>query len=133
MFEKAVQELQERLQDNWTDTEIAFDNVQFNPVRGVPFIRIAITQTESELTSIAGPALGNYREHGLMTIQVFTPKNDGVQPNARLADMAAALYRGYSSGGLFCMPPRVNRVGAHEEFYQSNLLVEFYFDNCLTA
>ena len=134
MFETVTQTLERRLQNNWALTPIAFDNVEYVPRRGEAFVRGTITQTLSEMTTIpANNSEGNYREYGLLTIQVFTPKNEGSRPNAVLADGVAALYRGYQEGRLYCGAPRVNRIGSSDEFYQTNVLVEFYYDNCLNA
>lgn len=134
-YEQTTRLLEKRLKDNWALTPIAFDNVEYVPKRGEAFIRATITQTLSELTSIPtdGYGSGNYREYGLLTLQVFTPKNEGSRPNAVLADGLAALYRGYNEARLFCNEARVNRIGSSDEFYQTNVLVEFYYDNCLNA
>lgn len=134
MYETITQALEKRLQDNWALSPIAFDNVEYVPRRGEAFIRATITQTSAEATTIpANNQEGNYREFGLLTIQVFTPQNEGSRPNAVLADGVAALYRGYQEGRLFCYSARVNRIGSSDEFYQTNVLVEFYYDNCLNA
>lgn len=133
MFSKVQQIIEDRLKDNWVSTPVAYDNVEYVPKAGVPFIRPTITQTLSELTTVASPGKGNYREYGILTVQVFTEQNKGSRPNATLADGVAALFRGYNEERLYMHEARINRIGSDKEFFQTNVLVEFYYDNCLNA
>lgn len=132
-FEKVNQIFGERLKANWPTTPIAWDNVEYKPKRGENFIRPVITQTLSEMTTTGEYGKGNYREHGLITVQVFTKKNDGVLVNVQLADALADLFRGYQEDRLYIKETRINRGGQQEEWYQSNVLIDYYFDNCLNA
>ena len=133
MFSTVLQIIEDRIKDNWLSTPVAWDNVAYVPKAGNPFVRPVATQTISELTTVASPGKGNYREYGLLTVQVFTEQEKGSRPNAELADAMAALFRGYVEGRLYMQEPRINRIGQDKEFYQSNVLVEFYYDNCLDA
>lgn len=135
MYETVLTLIGARLQDNWDEVAIpvAWDGVEYEPVRGQSFIRLVVTQTESVLTTAASPGKGNYREHGLITVQVFTEWTQGAVVNANVADMVTDLFRGYTVDRLFCQEARINRIGQREEWYQANVLIDFYYDNCLNA
>lgn len=131
MFELASQLIEKRLQDNWTDTPIAFDNVEYVPVVGSPFVRLTISQTTSVLKTFATYGEGMYQEFGLIIVQVFTPRNDGTHPNNVLADKIADLFRGWNSGRLFCGTTRIVRIGTEKNWHHANVMIEFYYENCL--
>jgi hypothetical protein len=131
-LEKVYQLVEERLEAEWAgQTPIAWDNMEYIPKRGEDFIRLAITQTLSELTTAAEYGSGNYREHGLITVQVFTQKNKGARDNIKLSDQVANIFRGYTEERLFIHETRITRIGQREEWYQSNVLIDYYYDNCL--
>lgn len=130
MFDTACQLIEEKILADLSDLDIAWDNVEHTPTRGTPFIRPIITQTANVLT--AGTAQsGNYREHGLITIQVFTQAKKGARENQSLATRVGNVLRGYSVDRLYCMGPETRRVGERDEWFQSNINIPFYFDNCL--
>lgn len=130
MFEQVQQLIEQRLAAQLPDVSIAWDNVEFIPQVGTPFIRPTITQTETELTAGTVDA-GNWREHGLITIQIFTSKNTGARANASLSDRVGDSLRGYYIDRLHVGGPRAVRVGQDGEWFQSNVMIPFYFDNCL--
>ena len=131
-FEKVHQLVEERLETEWAArTPIAWDNKEYIPQRGTDFLRIVLTQTLSQLTTAAEYGKGNYREYGLITIQVFTQKNKGARGNVGLSDAVADIFRGWSIDRLFIHESRIDRVGQTEEWYQSNVLIDYYYDNCL--
>jgi hypothetical protein len=133
-FETVHKLVEERLETQWAGaTPIAWDNMNYKPKRGESFIRPVINQTLSELTTAASYGEGNYREHGLITVQVFTQKDKGARGNIALADTLANIFRGYSIDRLFIKETRINRIGQAEEWYQSNVLIDYYYDNCLNA
>lgn len=130
-FAKVHQLVEERLAAEWLSTPIVWDNKEYIPKRGEEFIRIVLTQTLSTLTTAAEYGKGNYRENGLITIQVFTQKNKGARGNVVMADELASIFRGFSIDRLFIQETRIDRVGQAEEWYQSNVLIDYYYDNCL--
>lgn len=132
MFDVAYRFIEQLIRDNWVATPIAWDNVEYVPVAGTAFVRVTITQVDAVLTT--GNALtGNYRESGLITVQVFTPHDQGGQINAELSTDMQNILRGYSIDRLYIQAPRVVRVGQYKEFFQNNVLTEFYYDNCIAA
>lgn len=128
MFDRISQILEEKLQASWTLSEIAWANMSYIPKQDVPFIRQSITQTTSDRINVGD--VGLYRDYGLMIIQVFTPRRKGTRENAVLASSVAALFREYSHDGLYCGAPFVEVVGESKEWYQSNVIVDYYYDAC---
>ena len=131
-FQKVHELVGERLEAEWASrTPIVWDNMEFIPTRGTDFIRIVLTQTLSTLTTTAEYGKGNYREFGLITVQVLTQKNKGAGENLELSDAIANIFRGWSEDRLFIHESRIDRIGQDKEWYQSNVLIDYYYDNCL--
>ena len=131
MFDQISKILEMKLSAGWTGagtTPIAWPNVVYIPVQDISFIRPNITQTASDRINVGD--VGYYRDFGLMIIQVFTPRRKGARDNAVMASSLVSLFREYNSGGLFCGAPFVEIVGETKEWYQSNVIVDYYYDNC---
>lgn len=130
MFDEQNAIIEKRLSDNWIETPIAFDNVNYKPTIGTPWVRLTVTWNGSSLISGTADA-GLYREQGFIIIEVYTPINKGTQDNTSMCSEIAKLFRGYQSGSLYCQPPHVIRVGEEREWFHQNVYVPFYFDNCV--
>lgn len=131
MFDAIHKLIEERIKNIWipTDSEVAYANVPFIPTAGKPFIRPVITQTNAML--IAGNYDNGYwREFGLIIVQVFTNRRTGSRDNAVLSRKVSDMFRGYTSSSLYCLAPHVETVGETKEWYQSNVIVDFYYDKC---
>lgn len=120
--------LEKKLASGWSSTPIAWPNMVYIPQQDVPFIRPNITQTTSQ--RINAGDVGYYRDFGLMTVQVFTSRRKGARENANLASAIVTLFREYNYGGLFCGTPHIEVVGETKEWYQSNVIVDYYYDSC---
>lgn len=128
MFKEANDAIEAHLSNNWGDTPIDFDNVNYRPVRGTAFVRLQIEWANSVAISIGGLSRGS----GYIDLSIFVPVNTGVAIVNGLADDLAALYNKWQTGGLRFLVGRTQRVGQQEEWYQLKVLVPFTYDECIT-
>lgn len=126
MFEQADALIVDRLDDNWNETPIDFDNMEFVPIRGIAFIRLQIQWAVTELTSIGGRAKGE----GFIDISIFVPSKTGTRRAARMADDLSYIFNRWASGTLEFKAATVQRVGEYNEWFQIKVLVPFKYDEC---
>ena len=126
MFESAAILINDRLVSNWTETPIDFDNVDYNPSSGVPFVRLQIEWTSNDVISIGGRERGE----GYIDLSLFIPANTGTQHVAGMADRLKLIFDKWDTGALKFKVGRKIRVGQKEEWYQEKVLVPFTFDEC---
>ncbi len=132
--------IRSRFNTQWgSTTPIAWENVNYTPVTGTPWVRLTILPATARHAGLAvgSSATGNrrYREGGLVVVQVFTPENEGDGESATLAEAAAAVFRGVTASGIrYSGPrgeaPRIRTVGEDGEgWYQRNVEVPFEVDS----
>ena len=124
------------------DDQIDFDNGEtFNkPSTDVQvWARVSIRFNNRPRVSIGGRSVNRkYTRVGIATMQVFTPVTSGEHLNdltcaeyeAALIDLAddrPLYYGGVPSGGDI----RIDSVGRDGSWYQQNLVVPFWIDECL--
>lgn len=126
MFEQATQIIEERLRDNWVETPIDYDNVEYNPIRGTAFVRLQIEWTSTNLTSITGRAKGE----GYIDLSIFVETNTGSIAVNAFADSLSLLYNRFMSGRLICGAARTVRVGEQDNWYQLKVQIPFTYDEC---
>jgi hypothetical protein len=128
MFEDAISIIENHLVDNWSRTPIDYDNVEFSPVRGTPFVRLQVEWVNTTLTSIGGRAKGE----GYIDLSIFVPANTGTTISSSMADELATMFNRLLNGALHCQVARTQRIGSFEEWYQVKVLVPFIYDQCYT-
>jgi hypothetical protein len=77
------------------------------------------------------PGNNVYRHAGLLYLMIFTPAGEGDEEALKLADQAAAIFRGWQSPGTglrFLQPPYIRKVGTETLWYHVNVLVPFQRD-----
>lgn len=126
-FEAEHKAIEARLENNWTETAIAFDNIEFQEQGREEFIRLTILDGASKQASLEDKPL--YRNIGLIAIQIFVRPGSGLQRAEKLGDMLAEIYRGAQFSGITCKAPQYQRVGEKENWFQVNLNIPFYMDN----
>ncbi len=126
MFETTYTAIETRLQSNWADTPIDFDNTPYTPVRGTPFIRLQVEWATTSNISIGGLQRGE----GLVYISVFVPTDGGSRQASVLADKLFTIFSNQQDGNVKYYAPYLQRVGQVQEFYQINVLVPFASDEC---
>ena len=125
MIEEAEQIIETALQIGWTDSPVDFDNVQFNPVKGQPYIRMQI-----EWFDAAGAGPHRIREDGYVLLHIFVPVHMGTRFQAKMIDKLKILFMNLRITGMHFKPSRVQRVGENRGWYQRNLIVPFDYNYC---
>lgn len=71
-----------------------------------------------------------FRRLGTVTVQVFTPHNEGGTLSDTLATVAKNAFEGVttSPGRVIFRNVRVNEVGQDKEWFQVNVLADFEYD-----
>ncbi len=126
MFEVANTLIEEKLRADWIDTLIDWDNVEFNPVRGVAFIRLQ-TEWVGTLSISVG---GRDRGAGYVNVSIFVPANTGTESATVMADQIAAIFNKWESGGLRFNVAKTRRIGQQEQWYRLDVEIPFAYDEC---
>jgi hypothetical protein len=121
-----------RLFDNWSETRIAFDNINFK-LGEDSFIRLTINEGESSQITL-GPAPNLHRGVGITTIQIFVPDGSGTTQIRTWADQLIALFKSQkeTSGqaSVTTLSPHARRVGTDSDgWYQMNVNVPFRYED----
>ncbi len=125
MSNEVRQILEDQLILAWgTTTPITWDDDPRVPRLGVDFIRCTLDGLDAQNISIKCQ-----RENYLFTVQVFTKADKGSESNMALVDLIKKTYFGFSRGTLICKSVIDERVGAFNEFYQRNVLIDIQYDN----
>jgi hypothetical protein len=121
-------EIQARFKAAWgTTTPVSYPNVSFTPP-STAWVRLTILSgEESRLTF--GAETNNYRNVGVIVIQVFTPANQGNAAALALADQAAAVFRGWCGATVRCRSATMREIGPDAAGkYQVNISIPFQRD-----
>lgn len=126
MYESTENAIETHLFDNWNNTGIDFDNVNFKPSNGVPFIRLQIEWVNSEQISIGGLD----RNYGYVNISVFVEKNISNQLINNYLDELKELFSKKQLGNIKFKTATVKRRGSNRNWFRKDLIVPFQVDEC---
>lgn len=121
--ERAV--LESYFHDNWTETEVAYDNVDFDPSTDA-WVRFKIQNGDSVQADInhSNPL---YRHIGVVMVQVFVPVKSGTNRARELADTVSNMFRRVQPGhGITLRTPSIFTVGPNNEWFQVNVSCPFW-------
>ena len=121
--------LQNRLAQHWYETPIIWDNVDLIPLRGIAFINPVISFDSAQKMSGSKDG-GLHRGFGNMTTSVYTVGQTGTRENYRLCSVLSQILLGFVTDTLECIGTYVVHIGNIEEWYQSQLVMNFQFDEC---
>lgn len=126
MFFEVDKMIEDRLRAEWSGTAIDWDNVEFTPVRGTPFIRLQVEWVDTNTISSGGLDRGE----GYVNISMFMPANTGTEGVAQGADMVALVFNKWDNGYLKFGVARTMRVGQQESWYRLDVIIPFTVDEC---
>lgn len=78
-----------------------------------------------------GLAVGvrRYEREGIVTVQIFTPFGAGMQQSDDLSKIAYDAFEGVDTpNGVWFRSVRVNSIGQMGEWYQVNVIADFFYD-----
>jgi hypothetical protein len=114
------QVIEARLINNWSDNNVAFENVPYTPPDEQHWVRLSVQFLVNNYNG-----LGECREIiGIVGVQIFSPIRQGTYRQEQLTDEATALYQG-SHNGIAYQDINEASAGEVEGWYQSNVLINF--------
>ena len=107
-FSAEQQAIETRFSESWAETTpIAFENVAYTP-RDSAWVRLTVITGEGRQASM-GAATAIDRYTGVISIEVFTPKNTGGRQARDLADTARAIFNRQHFGGIHCRTASISQ------------------------
>lgn len=109
--------------NTWTETDIAWDNMDYVPTVGTEWIRCTLLPSLTENNE-----LGTSKIHyGIFWIQIFTPENTGTGRAYELAEMLDAIFSNQTFDDIVCYASDVQRTGDEGHgWFQLNLRVNYW-------
>jgi hypothetical protein len=129
-FEAERAAFEQRMANNWSTTDIWFDNVPYKPTSGTSYVRFSILPGESQQTTIGGSA-NIHRNVGILDISIFTPEQQGTKVGKQYADTIAAIFRDVTFSNITCRSPYITDNGISGGWYHLTLTVPYWRDDCL--
>lgn len=86
------------------------------------------TGGQATLSSSVGTR--RFRHTGTVTVQIFTPHNEGGTLSDDLTDIVENAFEGTttSPGRVIFFNVRTNEIGQHGQWFQTNVLADFEYD-----
>jgi len=94
-----------------------------------PFVRINMVHATGFQASLArdtGTII--YGREGIIQIQIFTPLGKGLTQADSLAKVAADAFEGQNNGDIWFRNVRINEIGPDGDRFQTNVLIDFTYD-----
>lgn len=123
-FDSERAAIEGRLKANWTTTDIAYQNVKFNPPNDAAWIRLNILNGEAGYRTINN----GIRRPGVIVVQIFTPINTGTKTIKEYADTILAIFQNKTFSGITCNVASVETVAPSNVWQQVNVTVPFWRD-----
>lgn len=131
--QQARDEILATFQEAWASTGVPVlyaDRAQDVPDDGA-WARISVQHQDGNQATLSG-AVGQrrFRHTGTVFVQVFTPFDDGMVQNDELVMIAKDAFEGTvtSPGGVIFRRVRINEVGQDGQWFQTNVLASFEYD-----
>jgi hypothetical protein len=139
--EEAVDAIYKRFTDEWetlaTPPLLLYDDFgQDIPNTDTPWARIQIRHNGGEQSTLQERGQREFERLGIITVQIFTPLNDGrkavdlyAQTAMRAFErQAATKIGGTSVDEVWFRNTQTNEIGRNEGWYQTNITSQFEYD-----
>ena len=96
-----------------------------------PWARLTVRHTVGGAAAIGGPSGSRrFRHYGIVTVQIFTEFGEGQRIADELTTIAKNAFEGEvtSPGRVIFRDVRINEVGQDEQWFQTNVLAKFEYD-----
>lgn len=123
-YQAAQVSIESEFVTNWTYTQVARDNVDFEPQSLTEWVRITVLPASGRQASMGADPL--FRYNGLFCVQIFTRSGLGWGRATELADLITPLFRNRRLGNIQFYVPEMMRVGVTDGWYQVNVDCPFY-------
>lgn len=140
-YKAELSAIETRFLDNWSTTPVAMDdsgpvidpttrNIVEQPDDSA-WVRLTVRGAQEQQASLGGAATTQFRNQGVITIQIFTPMRDGHAAGLELADTAGAVFRTEQFSGITCRAATVLSLGKVGGWIQHNVDIPFFRDDYL--
>lgn len=116
--------IEARLSANWETTAIAYDNVAFEAPNNAAWIRLNIVNGDSGYRALDAKK----RHTGVITLQLFAPKNQGSDTLRGYADTLAGVFEDVTFDDIVCRNASITNIGFNQEWHQMNVSIPFWRD-----
>lgn len=123
-------DIETRLQGGWkeafigyTTTAIAWENIEYVPTAGVPWIRCSILPGQVEALEFGRDTLKQFS--GIIDLGVFIPRGSGTKANREYVDKLFTLFNLAEFDSIECDEARVQNLGIDESWYQTSISIPF--------
>jgi hypothetical protein len=134
--------IETRFLDNYTGTPVAMDDsgpvidpdtrLIVDQPDDAAWVRLSVRGAREEQASLGGVATKQFRNFGLIMIQIFVPTRDGHAAGRALADTIGAIFRTQQFGGITCRASSVSEQGKIAGgWIQTNVDVAYFRDDFL--
>jgi hypothetical protein len=131
-FEEASDEILDILNTAWLTTghKMFYENTRDQREEDDSPWAVAILRHIGGLqATLGGRGVRKFDRFGLLTVQIYTPTAKGLQESYRLAKVMTDAFEGESSpSGVWFRNVRINEAGRDGQFTQTNVIVEFRYD-----
>jgi len=129
----AREAIYQRFVDQWGGSSaFTFDNEQFDPPAGVPWVRVSVRHSFGAQETLGGAPNRRFSRGGLIFVQVFVPLDSGNKAADALAQSARAIFEGtHFATDVRCSDVTVREVGPSEGWFQTNVECSFEYDQQL--
>lgn len=128
-YQTTYVELRTRYINGWTEPPTEYPNEKFiKPEPSALWARFHITDGSESQIDI-GATQKSFRTHGVLTIQLFAPLNQGAIGILNMADTLAGVFRNWCGTTITCREASVRNIG-NDGFgwYQVNVIIPFQTD-----
>jgi len=122
-YETEREDIETRLNTNWTTTDIAWDNVPYIPTPGTAWIRCTILPGGAEGLSFGSDTDIEYS--GIIDLGIFVPKDTGNNTARQYADTLAAIFNLEDFGTVECWEASVQNLGIEKSWYRLSVTIPF--------
>lgn len=106
-FLDATKAIIARLTANYSDTDIVYDNMAYDPKQGTPFLYCAVDFQDARPNSIGSPDTTQNRYFGTIELTMHNVINEGAGDGLAAVEKLATIFRLQTFSGVLCYVPKI--------------------------
>lgn len=107
---------------NWTETPVYFENGEVGVE--LEWVRLTVLSGRSKQVTMGDNP--DFRHHGSVIVQIFTPPDQGSGRAVELADMVHNLFINRVLNGIQFSVPQIRKGPSTAERYQLNVSTDYH-------
>lgn len=123
-FENERIVIENRFKEYWLDTPVSWENISFDMPNHAGWVRLTVLNGSSVYR-----AINNSKRHsGLISVQIFVPKDTGTSTIRQYADTVTSIFDGRKFSDVVCDVASIETVGADDIWHQMNVTIPYWRD-----